>query len=95
MLAAPLALTCWLLPASVGRAAWSAPQRLSDRSSLEFREPQVAIDASGDAIAVWSHGRYPHSAIEASTRRAGSQWSAPTRLDAGAPSANTETVAID
>lgn len=94
-LAAPLALTCWLLPASVGRAAWSAPQRLSDESPLEHREPQVAIDASGDAIAVWNQGHYPHSAIEASTRRAGGPWSTPERLDTGAPSASTETVAID
>jgi hypothetical protein len=94
-LAAPLVLTCWLLPASVGRAAWSAPQRLSNLSSLELREPQVAVDAGGDAIAVWNHGRYPHSAIEASTRRAGGQWSPPERLDTGTPSASGETVAID
>jgi hypothetical protein len=94
-LAAPLVLTWWLLPASVGRAAWSAPQRLSNQSSLEFGAPQVAIDASGDAIAVWNRGRYAHRVIEASTRRAGGQWSAPTRLDAGAPSASTDTVAID
>ncbi len=44
---------------------------------------------------MWNRGQYPHSVIEASTRPAGGRWSTPRRLDTGAPSANTETVAID
>jgi hypothetical protein len=55
---------------------WSAPVTLASPGS----NPQVAVDAAGDAVALWSTSAGP---IQAAILRAGGTWSAPVTLGKG------------
>jgi hypothetical protein len=46
---------------------------------------RVAVNAAGDALAVWAQGSGPDNALVAADRPAGGAWSAPRRLAALAP----------
>ena len=52
---------------------WSAPTSVSTAGE----QPQVGVDGTGDAIAVWHS---PTAGVQTSTLRAGGSWSAPTTL---------------
>ena len=64
---------------------WSAPERLeSDLRALQ--EPQVAMDANGNAVVVWSKGGGgQNDEIWAAVYRNGTGWSPPVQLDNGNP----------
>jgi hypothetical protein len=58
--------------------------------------PQVALDARGDAVAVWSHSAGGNSLVQAAGRMAGSSsWSQPNTLSKSGSDALTPQVALD
>jgi hypothetical protein len=60
---------------------WSAPVQLSPfAEEISVLDPDVAVDAAGNAIATWTQYEYGGSYIRASTRPAGGEWSAPIDL---------------
>jgi hypothetical protein len=55
---------------------WLAPQDISDPNhSIEF--PEVAVDAAGNAIAVWPRNDGGKNIVEVAERPAGGEWSEP------------------
>lgn len=66
-----------------------------DNQSLftDGRTPQVGIDASGNAVAVWGQGSHIWSA----RYLAGTGWQAPTNIDSAAATinANQPRIAVD
>ena len=59
--------------------AWLAPANLS-AGTVDSARPQVAVDADGDAIAVWGMDNGSTGNIQAAWRTAGGQWEAPVDL---------------
>jgi hypothetical protein len=57
-------------------------------------EPQIAIDGSGNAVAVWSRNGGANFIVQSSTRPAGGSWSSPTDLSAAGGPAGEPRVAI-
>ncbi len=80
---------------------WSAPTTISaSRRESDVAEPQLAISASGEAVAVWGlnverEHQYPGRVIQAASRPPGGTWSAPTTLSAKRSFANEPQIAID
>ncbi len=67
---------------SATSGTWSTPVTIST-TGLEARDPQLAVDSSGNAIAVWrAVGVF--SKINAATLTSGGSWSAPTILSTSA-----------
>lgn len=82
---------------SASRAAggtWQEPVDLSVAGRDAFN-PQVAVDPSGDAVAVW--GRYDGAnyIVEAASRAAGGVWQAPVDLSVAGGDAEQPQVAVD
>jgi len=74
-----------LAPAPAGAAgAWLAPVDLSAASG-EPSSPQVAVDARGDAVAVWDGEVGTGFVVQAAVRRAGGAWQAPIDISAASP----------
>jgi hypothetical protein len=76
--------------------AWSAPVDLSGPSATE-PDPRVALDAAGDATAIWTL-RDPagaHSVVESSSRPAGGAWGAAADLSPAQGDAATPALALD
>lgn len=75
--------------------AWAAPVVLEKATSGPLA-PQVALDARGDALAVWSRVAAGPSRVRSSTRVAGgSSWSAPRTLSKPGADALTPRAALD
>ena len=71
-----------LAPAPAGAASsWFSPTDLS-AASEETSSPQVAVDAQGDAIAVWQAEMGTGIVVQAAVRRAGGTWQAPIKISA-------------
>lgn len=77
---------------------WGGPVDLS-APGHDGMDPRLAIDAAGDATAVWSrfNGAKPtsHSVIQAATRIAGGAWGEPVDVSDPAQNAQTPAVAVD
>jgi len=70
-----------LVAPSAAIAGWLPAVGISEEGD-EFnfdQEPQVAVDASGGAVAVWSQLEY-HDRIQASTKLAGGTWGPPVDI---------------
>ena len=74
--------------------SWSAPDDLSASEGFGA-EPEVAIDAAGNAVAVWQQTDAPNPFIEASSRPAGGSWSEPVPISDPSKGAFVPKVAID
>ncbi len=77
---------------------FSAPQRLSFETGADASSPQVAFDASGEAVAVWTVNSAAEEIIEVATRPPGGDFSTPTRISpdpAGGTKAFFPKVAVD
>ena len=62
--------------------SWSRPVDLS-APGQDAEEPQVGVDAAGNAIAIWSRSNGLHTIVQAATRTAGGGWAPATDLSAG------------
>jgi hypothetical protein len=69
---------------------WSTPVDLSPAGS-PARTTDVAVDAAGNATAVWAAG----SSLQAATRPAGGTWSAPAQLSTSAGDRANPRVVVD
>jgi hypothetical protein len=75
---------------------WSASVPVSGSGASEVQPPQVAVNAHGDAVAVWSADIGGSTGVvRASRRPAGGQWSDPTVISEGAVYDRDLDVAID
>jgi hypothetical protein len=76
---------------------WLAPVNISSPSRGFFFDPQVAVDAHGEAVAVW--GRWDpvraSNVVEASARVPGAEWQSPVDLSLSGEEASAPRVAID
>jgi PKD domain/PASTA domain len=82
---------------SAGRprgGAWSAVQNLSPPSP-DLGAPQIALDPSGGAVAVWRGLNSARERIQAARRPARGAWSAPRLLSASGGDADLPDVALD
>ncbi|MGA8352873.1 MAG: choice-of-anchor Q domain-containing protein [Solirubrobacteraceae bacterium] len=65
-------------------ATWEAPAIVSEESEEEGLEPQVAVDAAGDATAIWKRFIYGYGRpIETAVKPAGKPWGTPTAFESG------------
>jgi hypothetical protein len=83
------------LPAS--ERAWGPAVEISGRAPTALRgSPQVGIDASGNAVAVWLEalGDLSRNAVWASRRDAGGAWSTPATIDKPIGSASAPQLAM-
>ncbi len=74
--------------------AFSAAVDLS-ASGQAAELPRVAIDAAGDAVAVWRRSNGRHFIVQATVRAAGGGFGAPVDLSAPGQNAQTPQVALD
>jgi hypothetical protein len=74
---------------------WSAPVPVSGSGDGDLDAPQVAVNARGDAVAVWSAGIGSTGAVRVSARPAGGAWSDPHVISEGAVYGGGQDVAID
>ncbi|MET0603152.1 MAG: PKD domain-containing protein [Baekduia sp.] len=75
---------------------WSASVPVSGSGASEVQPPRVAVNAHGDAVAVWSADIGGSTGVvRASRRPAGGQWSDPTVISEGAVYDRDLDVAID
>jgi hypothetical protein len=74
---------------------WSTPEDLSVAGEGDWWPPHVAIDADGNAIAVWERQILGEDVIRAATLPAGENWSAPEDLSTAGDNAREPTVAMN
>jgi hypothetical protein len=76
---------------------WSAPVRLSPfEEEVTILDPDVAVDAAGNAVATWTQYEGSGRAyIRTSTRPAGGEWSAPVNLTPIIGNVGSPSVAMD
>jgi PKD domain len=74
--------------------AWLPPLDLSKAGANAF-EPQVAVDAAGDTVAVWGRFNGTNAIVQSSSRPAGSSFSAPVDLSQVGGNATQPRVAVD
>lgn len=75
--------------------SWSGAQDLSTASTAVFQSPQLAVNAAGDAAAVWSRGAGGVFVTQVATRPAGGAWSAPQDLSPPGQDTGDADVALD
>lgn len=75
--------------ASRATPTWLHPDDLSAVGSVGH--PQIALDAAGDAFAIWEHS----GAVEAATRHAGGNWGAAQVISGGCGSASGSELAVN
>ncbi|HEY1335191.1 MAG TPA: hypothetical protein VGF31_13105, partial [Myxococcaceae bacterium] len=88
-----LGLLITAVPAAAG-PTWLAPANLS-APGRDATEPQVAVDGSGDAVAVWARSDGSDTIIQASARPAGGAWGPAVDLSQTGRDATTPQVAVD
>lgn len=73
-------------------ASWSSPDTVGSPIS---NSPDVAMDAKGNAVAIWVFSEGSDSSIKAATRPAGGNWSDPVTLTQANVQALYGSVAVD
>lgn len=76
---------------------WSASVPVSGSGDSQAQRPQLAVNAHGDAVAVWSASNETamKDVVQVSSRPAGGAWSAPHIVSEGAVFSGGQDVAID
>ena len=74
--------------------AWSTPVNLSFEGGHAL-EPQVTVDSTGLATAVWSRNDGTHYRIQSSTSQSGGAWSTPANLSLTGGNASSPKVMLD
>ena len=72
----------------------SSPVELSDSSHRAF-EPELAVDPTGTAVAVWTYENGSNDVIQASTAGSGNSFSIPVELSEPAQNASNPELAIN
>ena len=80
-----------VLSASTG--AWSTPETLSEAGQNAY-SPQIAVDRSGNATAIWTRSDGSHNRVQAAVRPAGGVWGTPETLSAADQDAHYPQVAV-
>jgi len=75
-------------------AAWQPPVDLSDPGKTASN-PQVGVDASGAAVAVWERSNGANTIIQSASRPAGGPWSAPVDLSVAGQNASAPQIAVE
>ncbi len=73
---------------------WGPPEDLSP-VGFHFGDPHIALDAAGDAVAVWVRSDGPFEIVQASDRPAGGSWQPPQDLSRPTEYASGPQVAVD
>jgi hypothetical protein len=88
-----------IVEAAAGRAAtasWGAPKTISGKGRNVEEEPEVAVDESGDAVAVWPQWNGASEVIQGVAGSAVSGgWGTPAQVSANGEDADQAGVAID
>ncbi len=93
--AALVAVALTLAPAAVEAApTWLPPTDLS-ATGRSAKEPAVAVDPQGDAVAVWDRSNGKNLVVQSSIRPAGSAWQAPVALSEEGVASYGPDVAFD
>jgi len=93
LIASALALLLALAPAA-SAAPFQAAVTLS-APGLDARAPSVAVNASGEALAVWLSGAGDERRVQAASRRAGGLFGAASNLSAAGKLVGPPAVALD
>ena len=100
------AVAIWLKPiGSTGSAvvqvaqraangAWQGPIDVSS-TARDGSEPEIALDSSGNAYALWPNSDGVNVRVEASFRPAGGSWQAPVEISAAGRNAAVPRLAVD
>lgn len=75
--------------------SWSANARVNDFATSNVSNPDLAIDASGNAYAIWNDRRDGVDRIYFSYRPAGGAWGANQRVDDSSSAATEPAIAVD
>jgi hypothetical protein len=86
-------LSCTATSASA--AGWLEPEDISAANEVVDGRPDVAVDAAGDAVAIWERHVGGEEVVEASERPAGGEWSEPEVLSLPGEEGRRSQVAID
>jgi hypothetical protein len=90
-----VALALGLTAASPAAASlWTAAANVSEEGQSAYR-PQVAVDAAGDAIAVWARSNGSNDVVQAALKPAGELWGKPATLSEAGEEASAPEVAVD
>lgn len=73
---------------------WAAPAALSE-AGQEASEPQVAVGAAGEAIAVWTRSNGSNNVVQAAVKPAGEPWGKPVTLSEAGEEASEPQVAVE
>ena len=73
--------------------AWSSARRISEPAAAT-ESPKLAMDALGNAVAVWQRSTGHDSVVQAAVRPAGGEWSKPQNLSTSGEPAFNADVAI-
>ena len=86
----------WYVQASQMPAGgtWQTPVQLAE-TSYPVSQPRVAIDAHGDAIAVWTTYNGSHDLIDASELPDGGSWQTPVQISGSSEDASQPQVAMN
>ena len=84
----------WLALGGVAALALGLGAGSAAASPASADNPQVAVDAAGDAVAVWDFYDGATWIVQAATRPAGGAWHAPVDVSAPGPDAGRAQVAI-
>ncbi len=76
-------------------ASWGNPRRIDGDETGDTRAPFVAMDSSGNAVAVWRQWRGEQAQIWANTFTPGPGWGSAQRIDAAGGDADSPRVGID
>lgn len=81
-------------PVAAAGPAWLERHDLSVHGE-DAEAPRIALDAAGDAVAVWRRFNGADYVIQTATRPAGGSWSAPVDLSAPGEEAQSPQLALD
>ena len=81
--------------ANASAAGWLEPEDISAANEVVDGRPHVAVDAAGNAVAVWERHVGGEEIVEASERPAGSDWSEPEILSLPGEEGQRSLVTID
>lgn len=93
-----LVLVVGMLSSTVGSASaadWLEPADISASNEVVDGRPQVAVDAAGNAVAIWERHVGGEEIVEASERPDGGEWSEPEVLSLPGEEGEQSQVAID